>query len=229
MNLALDNAHEFVAALREVETLIVSAEKCEEEDEESYATFNKAAILLLAGKFENFAETLAEDYVGLINELQLRPNLIPKSLRLRHTLHVLRNIETLKSKGKYTEAINVFTGLSVLWGTNAESVALSINCKFAYGKHGEKELIKLFANIGIEDIFEEIKIYKSEESLFGDEVKLIEIDFKGMFNSVTGIRNNILHQDHTPNLTSDEIRGYKQAFELFAMSLATFLNTARLR
>ena len=100
---------------------------------------------------------------------------------------------------------------------------LRIECKFAYGKHGEKELVKLFSPIGIEDVFTEVEVFIPGESL-GDELTKKKVDFKGVFNSVMHMRNNILHQDASPSLTHESIREYKLAFQGFAEAVTNVLD-----
>jgi hypothetical protein len=219
----LTNSEEFVITLKEVEVLLDAAD-LHEENETEYAAFNKSALLLLTGKFENFAESIAEDYIACINYLQPCCDLISDALRLQHTFKLMANFETYKQKHMHEKAVNAFTELGSLWMSNSNSVDLKIDCKFSYGKHGETELKKLFSAIGIDNVFEVISVMKEQETLLGGEDSRFRIDFKGIFNSVTGLRNNILHQNASPNLTTPMIRNYKEDFKLFAQELENYLN-----
>jgi hypothetical protein len=80
---------------------------------------------------------------------------------------------------------------------------------------------KLFSNIEIEDIFETIVLYSdTENSLLDDEQP---IDFKAIFNNITGLRNAITHQDQTPNMTHIQIDGYVECFHKFSKELCEHL------
>lgn len=233
MAIQLESAADFARTLQEVDVLVDLADQWVD-DEARYAALNKAALLLLAGKFENFAEVLAEDYVFAVNQLRPPMNAIPRVLRLQHTFKALKSVGQLTDAARHDEAERVFADVGALWGRNAEFTPLNIDCKFSYGKHGEIELRKLFATIGIADVFQVVTVTRPAEQLTGDangedaaEASGVEVvDFKGVFNSVTNIRNNILHQDASPGLTSTAIRGYREAFRQFAVGIAAFLSAS---
>ena len=221
MEIEIESIKHFLSSLEEVEVLIASAE-ANITNEKKYAAYNKSAILLLTGKFENFAESLAEEYIFFINSFKLSAHEIPQSLRLQHTYRVLRKLDSQKQYNNVKGMMDSFSEISSLWNSEQKFNTLSIECKFSYGKHGEKELEKLFASIGIEKLFEEVKVYETQETLLEDNEN-VEIDIKGIFNSVTNIRNNILHQDDTPNLTIDSIKRYRSILQDFAQTLASTL------
>lgn len=50
------------------------------------------------------------------------------------------------------------------------------------------------------------------------------IDFKGKINSLTNLRNNILHEDASPNLDVNMIEEYKKHIGQFAEELISLLN-----
>ena len=179
----------------------------------------KSALLLLTAKFENFVETVAEDYINKINTLEITSDKIPDILLVNHTFQALEKIENIKHK--QGEAIQTFKELSNIWSTADTAVALRIKCKFNYGKHGGNQLKKIFAIIGIEDIFSEVKVLQRQESLLEDVEE--EIDIKGSFNSVTGLRNNIIHQDASPNIGIESVEQYTEHLKLFAEELIDYL------
>lgn len=109
-----------------------------------------------------------------------------------------------------------------MWVTTPNPIILEIKSKFNYGDHGERELIKLFERIGIDDIFLEVKVFQTQESIL-DDIEHQEIDIKGSFNSVTNLRNNIIHQDASPNIGIDSVEQYKEHLKLFAKNLIDFL------
>jgi RiboL-PSP-HEPN len=223
-SVVLTNATDFISNLKEVQVLLSAADS-HEHSEIEYAAFNKSALLLLTSKFENFLESIAEDYIACINSLQPCSNLIPIELRLQHTFKMLASIENYKLKHKKSDAVDTFTKLGELWISDISYSNLDIDCKFSYGKHGEAELNKLFSGIGIDNIFEKVKVIKQQETILEEKDDTIKSDFKSIFNSVNGIRNNILHQDASPTLTTRTVCDYKEDFELFAGELEKFLNS----
>lgn len=211
----------FSSALEEVETLIIAAES-EVDNKLRYLTYNKASLLLLLGKFENFLEQSIEEYVERINSLSLYVGCIPDDLKINHSIYLFeKNKETLGQKHKQDEQTELFVELGTLWRGNEIFRKLSVNSKFNYGKHGGKEMVRLFNNIAIPDIFEVIKVYEKKESMLSDE--LAEVNLKDEINTMTNLRNNIIHQDATPNLTHVNLVRYRDFLKDFAHELVAYL------
>ncbi len=216
----------FEQTLQEVEILIEMAKECENNNQIKYGAINKSAFLLLASKFENFIERILEDYIDSICQLNLPCTQLPEILLIQHTFQLLNKIESYNAPHKHHKAKDVFKDVGQLWVTENNISRLDIKCKFSYGKHGEKEFQKLFNIIGFNDIFSEIEITDREESLYDDiSEQIIVVDFKGKINSLTNLRNNILHQDASPNLDVNMIEQYKKYIGQFAQKLITLLNT----
>ncbi len=220
MNNQLDNYNDFKTALEEVEALIEAAKEFENNNENKYSACKKSALLLLTAKFENFVETVAEDYINKINMLNITSDKIPDILLLNHTFQALEEVEKIKHKQEKVK--NTFKELSLIWSETNKPVALKITCKFNYGSHGEKQLKKLFTTIGIDDIFSEVKVLQKQETLLANEEEE-EIDIKESFNSVTGLRNNIIHQDASPSIGIESVEQYKEHLKLFAEELICYL------
>jgi len=221
---------EFVNALKEVQILLKSAEASVEfrnSEPERYIAYIKAAILLMAGKFENFLESVVVEYVDEVNQMKLASSAIPHHLRLYHSFNLLKEFDSLKAPQKHEKTRGIFESLGILWGKDDAFDALDIECKFAYGKHGEAEVQKLFKIVGIDDVFAAIDVMVTDDSNSEEEVSvLIKVDFKGIFNSVSHIRNNIIHQDASPSITPGDVRKYMAALEAFAQELSLHLRNS---
>lgn len=218
------NIDGFEQTLQEVEILISMAKECERDSQVKYGAINKSAFLLLASKFENFIEKTLEDYIDSICKLNLSCTELPEILLIQHTFRLLNKIESYNVSHKHDKAKDIFKNIGQLWATENNISNLDIKCKFSYGKHGEKEFQKIFKIIGFDDIFSEIEITDLEESLI-DNVDERIVDFKGKINSLTSLRNNILHEDASPNLDVNMIEEYKQYIAQFAQKLIDLLNT----
>lgn len=221
-----DTLNEFLLTLEEVDILLSSAEKSISE-ETKYATYNKSALLLLSGKFENFVELVAEEYIFLVNNLNLRSSLLPETIKLNHTYSIIKQLDKQLERGISLDESGTITRLlneiGQIWVLDAAFNKLNINCKFSYGKHGEKELVKLFSPLGISDIFAEVEVSIPDENI-GNEQTQKKVDVKGIFNSVMNMRNNILHQNASPSLTHKSVRDYKFALQGFAEAVCVVLD-----
>lgn len=216
---ALDD---FKTSLGEIDILCEAALNFRE-DKQKYATFNKAALLLIAGKFESFIESLLEEYIFKINQSAIPANKVPDPIRLHHSFYALRDFQNDQYRSRPKEAADVLTQLGKLWATAEPVSKLRFECKFSYGKHGEKELTKIFEKVGLSDLFEQIKLTETIETVSSDQPVLSAIDFRGIFNSVCSMRNNILHEDKSPSLNTEEIATFKKQFEQFAIGLDAYL------
>jgi hypothetical protein len=209
---------DFKESLLEVDILCEAAESSQT-DERKYSTFNKAALLLIAGKFEAFAESLVAEFIFRLNERALPCNQIPNVIRLHHTFNALSKLETVRQKHKHPEALLLFNELGRVWATQETFSDLEIEASFSFGQHGEAQLVKLFEKIGVEDVLNSVSLDDEVETVSTDAPVSTPVDFRGIFNSVTNMRNNILHEDASPNLNSVQVRRYRTYFERFARQL----------
>ena len=223
-------ASNFIVSLREVENLEELADLFKDNiDEVSYyRALNKTAILLLGSKFEVFLEESVYEFVEKINELRIEKQKIPSYLKIKHSQGILEEIYKIyKHNSKFNKVEEYLKNLSDFWNDKCECIQLSINNKFNYGSHGAKEVVELFKNINIEDIFSEVKVTKIRESMIGEEI--VPVDFKGELNSFINIRNNITHQDQTTNLTHLDVTKYRELFILFSEKLTIFFQDLLLK
>jgi hypothetical protein len=205
---------DFLESTQEAQLLLELATN-NRERERVCSALNKAGLVLLSGKFEAFAESIAEDYVFRINEVCARVSDIPLVLRVQHTLNSIGKIDRLNAFERRDDIAELFGEIGRFWDGGTRPPQLNIDCKFSYGKHGEKELRNLFRIIGVQDVFELVGVHPSE----APEVEIGQMDFKGVFNSMTNIRNNILHQDATPTLTTEDVITLSASLSRFAITL----------
>lgn len=206
---------EFDVALEEVNILIKSASK-NEKNELYYKAINKSAILLLAAKFEAFIENIVEEFISKLNAKNLINRLIPDDIKLQHSFMQVDQITTYRTnRAHYDKAKDCLINLSNLWAPHDIHFAdLKLPAKFDYGTHGEKEIKRLFCVIGIDDIFAQTELAMGVSD---------RIDIRGKINSMTHIRNNIIHEDATPSLTHIEINDFLKATKIFAQKAADIL------
>jgi len=167
-----------------------------------FSTFNKSAIVLLCSKFEAFLENFLEEYVFLHTS-----NSNNKNLDNNIYDHLIDNlIESIEiTKNKKVKRKPHIENLSALCGGDEISNLndFKVNAKFNYGRHGQKEIEKLLTTFGFS------KFVKNEESL----------GFLKKFNSLNAIRNNIIHEDATPSLTSKDVENHFESISNFIKQL----------
>ncbi|TFE01484.1 MAE_28990/MAE_18760 family HEPN-like nuclease [Jeotgalibacillus salarius] len=223
----LSSFHNFDNALAEVGLLIKFANDFEKNPLE-YAALNKSALLLLTAKFEVFVEDVVREYIEEINLMNLTNLLISDQLKMKHSVTRIKEIlDIIEHPNKEEQRMEVFKEIAKLWSSKAENFdSLNIPNKFNYGKHGSKEMEKLFKNIEIENVFETIKLYtdQNDSMISGGEI----IDLRGIINNITNQRNKISHQDETPNITHKEIADYASYLNRFSKELCTYLEASLL-
>ena len=209
----------FSEALSEVDYLLKTA-AVNEKDEDAYNALNKAAILLLAAKLEAFCEQILEEFCFRINKKGLSCARLPIRIRLNAT-RTLLHAEFLKWLEHYDEAKTVpsLEALSRLWQQDAIPTNIVMDCKFSYGKHGEREFRRLFQRIGVEDVFESCKVTDDVESYDivpdGQQNTAVTSDV----NALVGFRNYIIHNDGTPTVTHIQVERYRKRLFLFAQAI----------
>lgn len=217
----LDSASEFEKTLGEVEILLTEADKAVE-DEPKMAVMNKSAVLLLTGKFEAFLESIAEDFLFVMNSLGCQGRHVPLRLLAEHSVRAVQNLHQKINDGDLDAVRDVFSAISRLWSDRDPCTCLAVPCRFNYGRHGEDEIMKLFRRLGVDDLFEKVVVHQATQEVYDSE-ETPHVDIKGIINSLTGLRNNILHQDASPSLTSTMIRQQSTALKQFAKQLECLL------
>src|SRR6185369_11368651 len=205
----LGAADEFTRTLAEVELLLGEADAASpgnpQENELRFAALNKSALLLLTGKFEAFLEGAAEDFLFAIKQIGAKARHLPPQLIAEHSVSVVQGIEQKLSGGDLAAVRQIFVALGRVWTDVDPCVDLDVSCKFGYGKHGEGQIVKLFKRCGVEDVFARISVADDEAEVYeGGTIPLLDV--KGIVNSLSGMRNNILHEDASPTLTSTTLR-----------------------
>ena len=223
----IESADDFATTLVEVDLLLSESDECapgkERANEALAAALNKAALLLLMGKFEAFLESTAEEFLFAVNQVGAHARHIPERLLLEHSVQAVSVAKDKLASGDVPGLRAVFVALGRRWSELEPCSDLVVSCKFSYGKHGEAEMVKLFKRLGIDDVFTVVTVTTLGETYDGQAPTTIDI--KGMVNSLTGIRNNILHQDESPTLTSDSLRQQSAALKMFAVELVKLLQT----
>ncbi|WP_342506110.1 MAE_28990/MAE_18760 family HEPN-like nuclease [Sporosarcina sp. FSL K6-2383] len=218
----LESFTKFNKALEEVGRLMGLASICEDMQSE-YAALNKSALLLLTAKFEVFVEDIVEEYVENINSMNVANLLISEQLKIRHSITRIKELSlTIEHVHNEEKSIQVLKELAELWQEQeATFVGLNISNKFNYGKHGARELRKLFSNIEISNVFETIVLYSDNEHSLLENSQVI--NFEVIYNNIVNLRNQISHQDKTPNMTHKQIEGYVVYFNRFSKKLCLYL------
>ncbi|WDC83743.1 hypothetical protein PL321_14480 [Caloramator sp. mosi_1] len=174
------------------------------------------ALILLTIKFEFLIEEILSDYIDEINNLFKQNSInsfyMPNELKHQYCLDLLNeNIDNIKNK-KVEKMQNIYKQVINFWSNTGEFSPLDLKIKFNYGKHGSKEIIKIFNKVCIQNIFDNIKYYENSDSLLEERS---EIDIKGKLDSMISIRNNVIHEDTNPNITPEQISEYKEIVVYF--------------
>ena len=195
---SLDATTEFFGeALKEIK-LLISYSRRNRNDFLRYATFNKSAIVLLCSKFESYLENALEEYAYLHLKHSSNKN-IDSHIYDSVIEELIESLEPIKNNR--TKLKPHLSSLAEFCGNDECSPIdhLQVNAKFSYGKHGQKEVEKLFKRFGF-------SAFAKQES---------SVKFFKQFNSLNFIRNNIIHEDATPTLTDKDVEKYLKTLSTF--------------
>ncbi|WP_461466699.1 HEPN domain-containing protein [Parvimonas micra] len=204
---------------KEVEKLI----ELSTSNQELIQLFISSAVVLLGAKFESCIENLIEEYVNKIND-ESSKNKVPDELKFSSIYNKLveykerinnNHYDCFETDQNFLDEFSKFVN-----GIINNSNRLKINNKFSYGKHGYKELVKLFKNIAVDIRLDNFNIYV-RESIFSGVSH--EITFESEFNKFTKNRNTVIHENECPNITGDDIKNTVIIFKEFISKIESEL------
>lgn len=193
---------DFKSNLSEIDILIEYA-NANKHTLSKYKLFNKTAVVLLCSHFEVFIESFIAEHIDLIKACYSSIDM-PQYMKDNYINDTIRAYRDDPQPSKRQEPLKALTRL--LGDSNLELSELGdlvLNVKFSFGKHGQKEVDRLFVKFGLED-FVVTDIYKNA---FRD------------INSVISIRNNIIHEGSAPTLSHEDVIRYKSGILKFAEEL----------
>jgi hypothetical protein len=213
---------DFIAAMTEVDYLLRSAGN-NQADAAAYNVLNKATILLLSAKLEAFIEQIVEEYCFSLTKKQLPSERVPVRIRLSATQRLLSDEFLIAlDRLKETKVVPALEAIGQLWHRGTMPGEIAVDCRFAYGKHGEKEVRRLFQRLGVEDIFESCKIIEDSQSYATPDTKS-ELSMASDVNAIIGYRNYIIHNDGTPSVTHDQLDRYRRYLLKFVRRVDDFM------
>lgn len=188
------------------------------------ALMQRATILFLGTHLECFFESIAEEYVYKVEQLSLPRDKIPEQLIMSYVHNYFSDQLISHINKKNIRCKPGIMKLAEIVSCPSPVTELKIDTSFSYGKHGSNELKSLFDRVGINDLFDNCKVYIYEESMLSDESIKIEIDIKSKFDTLTGIRNALIHQNTPPRpelviQIVDDVKHYKE----FCSALARYM------
>lgn len=216
-----ESTKDFDKSISEVDFLLDRAKSVQGEANE-FTIYVKASIILLTAKIEAFSENILEEFVRKLAEKKFKPKFISKDLRIHATTFLLKDLVGDKPFSAKEEAISALVKAAALWNEDLELPDLPVNPKFDFGKHGSKQFKKFFSRIGVVDICEQCQISSGTESLLAGGT--IKRNISADIDSITNIRNNIIHTDSSPaSLTYQQIEEYRETFWQFCYLIDKYL------
>ena len=196
----MDSIDDLRNNISEIDVLIECARRREHGSVKAYQLFNKVSIVLLATKFETFIEHFIDEHSQRILNGHTNKTISPE---LKDE-YFESAIELISNEKKKSEKKALFKSLYNLFSDNENSISDIMNIcpsrKFNYGRHGQKEIEKLFARHGLGGFIK------------GEEVR----NCVTLMNSLISIRNNVIHEDCTPSLTHQIVLQHKRNIIKFA-------------
>ena len=205
---SLQATADFDSSLREADALLALAASMHG-DAVAFSALLKSSILLLTSKLEAFLEEAAEECRFFIESAACSSNMLPPAMKVAMLQSFLDDSFLAKLKHGNPQILDRLDAFRELfYGDGVQR--LIVETKFSYGKHGDSEVRKLFQRFGIKDIF---------ESAYEDGIDAIKADL----NSLTAIRNNIIHNDASPSFSVEQVVGFVVKMRDFSSRLDTCL------
>jgi hypothetical protein len=161
----------------------------------------------LVAKFEVFCESLA---TAICYEFALHAkegNQVPLVLKVgasRRTIEpMLDSMGSWLKSERLPKVINAMQFLSSIWGDESFGITHAFACKLRTGRHGEAAFRILFEEVGCAGLIDSIEIDVERETL--DGTTKFRIRPIAEINSLTAIRNAVIHEDASLPFTAEEL------------------------
>lgn len=162
-------------------------------DVQKYQLFNKAAVVLLSTKFEVFLEDFIDEHSRKILNGHTYTSL-PTDLKNSYVDSTLAKVSDISDRRKKIQYMRL---LMKLFNSNEETIStlspIRPSLKFSFGKHGQKEIEKMFERHGLKNFINSSDVQNALR----------------MMNSLFSIRNNVIHEDASPALTHLTIQDHR--------------------
>jgi|SRR5690348_1656052 len=216
---------DFVEAISEVTCLLEIARSGEglhpaHPAHTAHAALLKSSVLLLMTKVESFLESILEECRYFLEQCDLKTSVLPNEMIVAILQSTFDDSLIAKVRSGNIQALERLKHLSPFL-SGSRSVNLPIEIKFSYGRHGENEVRKIFKKMGVADIFHSVGLLESAKASDNDFSSVITADI----NSLTAIRNNIIHSDASPAFTVEQVEGFVGRFSTFALLVVSLLTS----
>lgn len=188
----MDSIDQIRSNISEINIILDYAQQ-NQDDIQRYQMFNKVAVVLLCTKFEVFLEEFMEEHSRMVVQGHTNTSM-PAKLKEIYIDTAVSQASGVKNK---TVRSGILQSLMVLLKNDGSTLSSIMNirpsAKFAYGKHGQKEIESMFDRHGLGAF---IKTAAAQSDL-------------RLMNSLFSIRNNVIHEDASPGLTHQTIEGHR--------------------
>lgn len=221
MSIDFSAQKDFQDALEEIHIFLNLAK--ENVDNKNSNLFLRASVLFLATKLECFFEDIVSEYIYAIENLSLTASQLPESMILAAIDNHFSEERLARIKHKNPLCKDDLSKVVPFIDGSIPITKLDLDLKFSYGKHGSGNVEKLFSRIGVDNLFNLCTIEIYRESMLSEENEVVKINAKNDFDSLTGIRNGIIHENKSPNITIERLEKYVDLFDKFVNKVSEAL------
>lgn len=208
---------DFTHSIKEV-TCLLEIARSGEGAHPAHSALLKSSVLLLMTKVESFLESILEECRYFLEQCDLKTSVLPTEMIVAILQSIFDDSLIAKVRSGNIQALEKLKHLApILSGSRCENLPIEI--KFSYGRHGENEVRKMFRRMGVADVFHSVGILQDQQASAENFSSVIIADI----NSLTAIRNNIIHSDASPAFTVEQIEGFVERFSRFSSSVVEVL------
>ncbi|MFC1043577.1 hypothetical protein ACFGZC_05755 [Pasteurella multocida] len=161
-------------------------------DNDNFEYLVNLIIIQLVITLEVYIERLSRPFSDECSNLKAYT--LPTRVRIEHSRKILNSLNKkidLNHGEHYRYCEKLFLDISNIWGNKNHKIKLNYSLKFSSGKHGDKEIEKIFERIGIDNIFSRIEIVQNSPTLLDDEQFL---NVRLFIQELVNHRNLAIHQ-----------------------------------
>lgn len=214
----MNSKEEFYSSIQEITFLNQQIHN----DANDIALF-KSIVLLLCAKLEKYVKDSAQEYVQEILKLNLKKNDIPQELLVEIIINEVKKIgdgtiNRYLADATYQERAKV---LSLIWDDKKVLKSLKVDeFSVSISNNGTNEFERVYKKIGFPNIINGLNDY-----VFNDMYSSTSYSIKNIINTIIWMRNNIIHDDARPPITTSDINLYIEIVKNFVDQIDAKLET----
>lgn len=185
--------------------------------------FTNLIIIDLVINLETFIERQLKNFINNLKNMEIRLVHLHENIQKEHLRNIFSQAIDFSNHKHTNEKFKNHIQLIFNCMNNHNLIEIEIDLTLGMGKHGEKEIEKIFKKVGFDNIYSLFLIPSETESILDSQNFL---DVKDFIQTLTAKRNVAIHQGvslHT-SFSIEKLASFSKNLEAFFIMITNLLN-----